>query len=200
MREDRASKREEQRNIPDFGRKAGAARVKGGPQEPIRAGGEERDVSLLSPCPSAHRLQAHFRRGRGGGPEKPTSRRRLSWSRPATGPSRQVRRSAHRTGWIAPQGGAADARADATVSSGDGEARMNPIRHDFDQPRRDFFACQQCRDELVAEQLDEAGRIGGRDGDERSLRGNKAFRHQTVQMRMKADGFIAVGLQGRFCF
>ena len=162
---------EEQGNIPDFGRKAGAARVKGGPQEAIRAGGEERDVPLHSPCPSAHRLQAHFRRGRGGGPEKPRSRRRLSWSRPATGRGRQVRRSAHRTGWIAPQGGAADARADATVSSGDGEAWMNPIRHDLDEARRDLFACEQCRDELVAEQPDEAGRIGGRDGDKRSSLG-----------------------------
>jgi hypothetical protein len=77
-----------------------------------------------------------------------------------------------------------------------GEARVNPIRHDFDQARRNLIVCQQRDDEPVTEQLGEAGRIRGRNADKRSVRENKAFRHQTVQMGMKAAGIIAIGLEG----
>ena len=77
----------------------------------------------------------------------------------------------------------------------DREARVNPISHDLDLARRDLFPCEQRLDELVAEKLDEAGRIGGRSGNERSFRGNQAFGHQTVQMRMKPAWIVTVGLQ-----
>ena len=76
------------------------------------------------------------------------------------------------------------------------EARGNPIPHDLDQARRDLFPCEQRLDELVPEQLDEADRIRGRNGDKGSSRGDKAVGNQTVQMRMKPAGIIAIALQG----
>ena len=54
--------------------------------------------------------------------------------------------------------------------------------------RRDLFLYEQGLDELVPEQLHEAERIGARDGNERSMRRNKAVGDQTVEMRMKGVG------------
>ena len=72
---------------------------------------------------------------------------------------------------------------------------MDPILHDLDQARRDLFPCEQGLDELVPEQLHEADRIRARDGNKRSIRGNKAVGDQTVEMGMKPGGIITVALQ-----
>ena len=60
------------------------------------------------------------------------------------------------------------------LSLENGEARMDPAAHDFDQAGRDLFPRQQGFDKLVAEQLHEGDGIGASDRDERAIGRNQA--------------------------
>ena len=73
---------------------------------------------------------------------------------------------------------------------------MDPILHDFNQPRRDLFASEQGLEKLVPEKLHQADGIRAWDWNKRSIGRNKAVGDQTVQMGMKAGGVINLALQG----
>jgi hypothetical protein len=81
------------------------------------------------------------------------------------------------------------------LSLENGEARMDPAAHDFDQAGRDLFARQQRFDKLAAGQLHDGDGIGASDGDERAVGRNQAVGNQAMKMGMKPSGIIAVALE-----